>query len=177
MEHEITARGALLDGKGSLREPGWARTLILDYDRAAIKARKNRIKEWDYYCVLAGDYAVAFTIADNGYMGLLSASVLDIAAGTDATDSIMTAFPMGRYNLPSDSAAGVTEASSGSTHLRFEAKDGVRKLSFSWPTFCSKKAPRQARTSCCAPIPPDDARASTAGGPAPVGLEGEIAIG
>lgn len=176
MEHEITTRGPLLDAKGRLREPGWARSLILDYDRKAIKAPKGRIKEWDYYCVLCGDFAIALTIADNGYMGFLSASVLDFAAGTDASESIMTPFPMGRLGLPRDSASGITEAVSGSSHLRFEAKDGTRRLSFSWPTFCARKAPRQVHSSCCAPLPPDDASKAKIGKPAQVGLEGEILL-
>ena len=36
--HEITSRGALLDAQGRLREPGYAKSLLLDYDRNAIKA-------------------------------------------------------------------------------------------------------------------------------------------
>lgn len=136
-EHEITARGPLLDGRGALREPGWARSLLLDYDRAAVKAPAWRIKEWDYYCVLAGDTAFAFTIADNGYMGLLSASVLDLEAGEEVTQSPMTAFPMGRTGLPRSSVAGVSEACAGGLKLRFEAKDGVRTVKASWPGFGS----------------------------------------
>jgi len=176
MEHEITAKGPLLDSQGRLREPGWAKTLILDYDRAAIKARNSRIKEWDYYCILAGDCVLALTIADNAYMGLLSASVLDLSAGTDATESVMTLMPMGKFGLPRNSAEGVTEAAAGGTKLRFEAKDGVRRLQFSWPTFCSKKAPRQARTSCCVPLPPDDAAAAKSGNASMVGLSGELVL-
>jgi hypothetical protein len=154
MEHEITARGSLLDDRGRLREPGWARRLVLDYDRAAIKAPVWRVKEWDYYCVTCGDYALALTIADNGYMGYISASVLDFAARADHSESIMTAFPMGRLKLPPSSESGVTEASSGSARLRFESSGGTRRLTFSWPEFCAKKA--------------------SAGGPA--GLEGEIVL-
>ena len=135
MEHEITARGPLLDEKGSLREPGWAKGLVLDYDRGAIKARKSRIKEWDYYCVLAGDLALAVTIADNGYMGLLSASVLDFSKGGEVTESVMTALPMGKTGLPSNSASGVSQAEAKGFSLRFEAKDGVRTVKASWPNY------------------------------------------
>ena len=68
--HEITNSGPLLDKKGRLTEPGWARSLLLQYDRSSIKAAKRRIKEWDYYLVANDRYAVALTIDDNSNMGL-----------------------------------------------------------------------------------------------------------
>jgi hypothetical protein len=180
MEREITSRGSLLDAEGRLREPGWARRLLLDYDRSAIRASAWRIKEWDYYCVLCGDYAIALTIADNAYMGFISASVLDFAARTEASDSVMTAFPMGRMGLPRGSESGPTQAEAGGASLRFEAAGGSRRLSFSWPTFgataASRSMPRPARSSCCVPLPPDDLASLRPGGPARVGLEGEILL-
>ena len=42
---------------------------------ATSKAGKLRIKEWDYYCVNNGHFALALTIADNSYMGLDSISL------------------------------------------------------------------------------------------------------
>lgn len=49
MQHEITASAPLLDEKGNLREPGYAKRLLPIYRRADIKAPAVRIKEWDYY--------------------------------------------------------------------------------------------------------------------------------
>jgi len=141
MEHEIEARGALLDEAGNLREPGWARRLLLDYDRAAIKAPRWRIKEWDYYCVVCGDHALACTIADNGYMGFSSATVLDFAAGTNATEEIMTLLPLGKTGLPRSSAEGLSAFEGKGAKLRFESAGGKRRLAISWPTFCAKNAP------------------------------------
>lgn len=145
MEHEIRSPGDLLDSRGRLREPGWARTLLLRYDRKAVRAPAFRIKEWDYYCVLAGDTALAFTISDNGYMGFLSASALDLAAGAEATASIMTAFPMGRLRMPPHSASGVSAAEARGCSLRFEASDGVRRIRARWPAFGSKARGASAR--------------------------------
>ena len=68
--HEITNVQPLLDEKGNLREPGWSRSLVQQYDRSMIKAPKWRIKEWDYYLVMGKDFAGAFTISDDGYIGL-----------------------------------------------------------------------------------------------------------
>ena len=76
--HEITEQGPLLNEEGNLREPGWARHLLLSYDRADIKAPKFRIKEWDYYLVLGKDFGAAFTLSDDGYIGLQSVSLLKL---------------------------------------------------------------------------------------------------
>ena len=50
--HEVTTRQPLLKADGSLREPGWSKALLQEYDRGRIQAPKFRIKEWDYYLVL-----------------------------------------------------------------------------------------------------------------------------
>ena len=55
--HEVTNRQLLLDAQGELREPGWSRSLVQQYDRSMIKAPKFRIKEWDYYLVLNDKFA------------------------------------------------------------------------------------------------------------------------
>ena len=74
MEHEVTSKQSLLDRDGRIREPGWARTRVWDYNRENIKAPWFRKKEWDYYLFTTDTFAVAFTISDLGYIGLLSAS-------------------------------------------------------------------------------------------------------
>jgi len=180
MEREITKPGPLLDSAGRLREPGWARRACLAYDRSAIRVPAWRVKEWDYYCVLGADVALALTIADNGYMGLLSASVIDFGSRSEVTASAMRAFPMGRTALPASPDSGVSEASYGGAALRFEAEDGERRLSFDWPNFNDKAVPRAPRQSCCASLPPDDEAAlrasATPRAGIDVGLSGEIVL-
>ena len=51
MQHEITRPIPLLDSKGNLTEPGWARSLLPVYDREKVKGGILRLKEWDYYYV------------------------------------------------------------------------------------------------------------------------------
>ncbi|MBE5738942.1 MAG: DUF2804 domain-containing protein [Clostridiales bacterium] len=106
MQHKIEKPGKLLDEFGNITEPGYATSLILDYDRKDIKAGKLRIKEWDYYLVYNDDYAVALTIADNSYMGLMSLSLIDFKTATETTKSIMTILPNGKTNLPKTSKEG-----------------------------------------------------------------------
>lgn len=135
MQHEVTNEHELLDENGHLSEPGWAKDLLLKYRRSAIKASKMRIKEWDYYCVLNEGYGAAFTIADNGYMGFISASVLDFNKRTDATKSIMTLLPLGKFNLPETSKEGDIKFSNNKVSMEF-VKDGCnRKISADFPNF------------------------------------------
>ena len=54
MQHEITKRIPLLDEKGNLTEPGYAKKLLPAYRRKDIKANPLRIKEWDYYLITNG---------------------------------------------------------------------------------------------------------------------------
>lgn len=104
--HEVTRSQPLLTAEGCLREPGWSRQLVQTYDRAAIKAPKFRIKEWDYYLVLNQDFAGAFTLSDDGYIGLQSVSLLNFKEGWEHTETILNPFPMGRMKMPATSAAG-----------------------------------------------------------------------
>jgi len=132
----------LLTEEGRLREPGWSDSPILAYDREAIRSPAWRIKEWDYYCILSRDVGIALTVADNGYMGLLSATVFDFSVPAETSDSVMTLFPMGRWGLPSSSVSGLTEVEAGGASMSFSAADGSRKLKFSWPSFGAKGGPR-----------------------------------
>ena len=115
-----------LDGK--LAECGWATSFLRAYDRDRIKAPKRRIKEWDYYLVNDDEFAVALTVADMGYVGLISASVMDFAQATSHTASVISPFPMGRFKLPATSAEGVTSFETNRVSFRFEVAGGQRRL-------------------------------------------------
>ena len=140
MQHEITQKGALLGADGNLREPGWARSLLLDYRRADVKANKLRIKEWDYYIVTNDSFGIALTIADNSYMGLISASVLDFEKPWEQTVSVMTAFPMGKFKLPETSAAGDTLYGDKRVQMAFRVLEGERRLSCRFERFLGEDA-------------------------------------
>ena len=105
-QHEIKEKGPLLNADGSLREPGYAKKLLLSYDRRTIRANSLRIKEWDYYLVTCDEFAVALTIADNSYMGLDSISLLDFRIPWEHTNSPIALMTRGKKNLPATSAYG-----------------------------------------------------------------------
>ena len=45
MQNEITKKSPLLDKNGRLLQKGYSKTMLLEYDRKAIKASPLRIKE------------------------------------------------------------------------------------------------------------------------------------
>ena len=51
-QHEITEPGPLLDDQGNLCQAGYAKRMLLEYDRNDIRGHTMRIKEWDYYLVM-----------------------------------------------------------------------------------------------------------------------------
>jgi hypothetical protein len=135
-QHEITESRPLLDASGTLAEPGYAKRLLPVYRRADIRAGRSRIKEWDYYLVTNGRFAVALTVADNGYMGMDSISFLNFDEGWEKTVSPICAFPMGRRKLPETSAAGDISVRGKKHALSFVHEDGQRILSFMMDDFC-----------------------------------------
>ena len=137
---EITERGPLLDGRGNLRHPGWSRSLVQQYDRRAIRAAGWRIKEWDYYLVLSDRFAGAFTISDDGYIGLQSVSLLCFD-GTpwEHTETVLNAFPMGKLHLPADSSAGDTAYEDKRLQMRFAVRDGKRHITCRFDRFYQGK--------------------------------------
>lgn len=137
--HEVTQVQPLLKEDGSLREPGWSKQLVQKYDRRMIKAAKFRIKEWDYYLVLNEDFAGAFTIADNGYMGMMSVSLLNFKEGWEHTESVLTAFPMGKYKLPFSSESGKTVFKNRRLHMEFLVRDGKRQILCNFKNFYEGK--------------------------------------
>ncbi len=138
--HEITAQRELLDERGNLAEPGWSRHLLQCYDRGRIKTPKWRIKEWDYYLVMGRDFAGAFTISDDGYIGLQSVSLLHLGDHPrEHTETVLTAFPMGKLKLPPDSSAGETVYEDKRLRMRFTAGGGRRRITCHFERFCEGK--------------------------------------
>lgn len=125
----------LHDAAGKLTTPGYATSMIVNYDRSRIKAAKHRIKEWDYYLVYDGEYAVALTLNDMGYLGMLSASVLDFTTGAFKTSTALTPFPMGKFNMPSSSTSGVSEYRTKQVWMKLKAANGARRLECTFKKF------------------------------------------
>lgn len=139
MQHEITTPGPLLDAQGQLTEAGYAKSLILDYRRADIKAGAARVKEWDYYLVYNDHFAVALTIDDNSYMGLDSISFISFDKKWEKTKSPMRWFTMGKTGLPESSETGNTAISGKGYGILFENREDSRVLTFHMEKFLNDK--------------------------------------
>ena len=118
--------GKLLNEGGELAQAGYAKAPVREYDRAAVKANRLRLKEWDYYLISDGLKALALTIADNGYMGLVSYSLLDFSKPWQQTTSKMRFLTLGKTGLPPTSARGDVRAEGGGYRMVFE-NDGVKR--------------------------------------------------
>ena len=135
MQHEITKAGNLLDAKGMLAEPGWCRSPLPIYDRRAIKAPSFRIKEWDYYLVTSRDFGLALTIADNSYMGLISATFFDFTAARETTESLILPLTFGKIGHPSDSRKGDVDFHGDRVAITFANDGRSRRLSIGMKRF------------------------------------------
>ena len=154
--HEITEEKPLLDERGELTEPGWARFPLLRYSRRAIKAPALRIKEWDYYLVVGEDFAGAFTISDDGYIGLQSVSLLSLDRENpwEHTETVLNLFPLGKLKLPETSEAGITEFSDKRLTMCFSVeKTGERRIRCDFKDFWNGKPFSCDITLAAPPLP------------------------
>lgn len=127
MQNEIMNNQLLLNEKGCLTNPGFAKKLFWEYKRKDIKASKFKIKEWDYYLVSNDDYGIAFTIADNSYIGFVSVSLLDFKNKSYEMFSTKKAFSMGKFNMPETSQIGDVHYKDNKIELTFK-NDGTKRI-------------------------------------------------
>ncbi len=134
-QHEVTKKQKLLNSDGIIAEPGYAKKLIWDYNREDIAARKSLIKEWDYYYIGNNERALCLTIADMGYIGALSASVLDFQNLTQINKSAVCLFPMGKFHMPTTTVIGDAKWSIGGSNMTFTNDGKVRHLFGTYAKF------------------------------------------
>ncbi len=139
--HEVTTKHNLLGEDGTLIEPGWSKSLVQTYNREAIKAPKFRIKEWDYYLILAKDHAVAITLSDDGYIGMQSASLLvfDEKNPWEHTNSVLNFFPMGKMKFPKTSDVGDVHYHDKTLDMDFIKTEGKRHIFGEYRNFFDGK--------------------------------------
>lgn len=135
--HEVVSSHNLLDENGHLIEPGWSKSLIQKYDRSMIKKRKTRIKEWDYYYIMSNSnkFCLCLTISDLGYLGMYSVSFVDLQNATEHTQSELTAFPLGKTNLPPDSSVGDVSFKNKNLDMSFAYSGDSRLIKMNYSSF------------------------------------------
>lgn len=138
MQKELSS-GPLLNEDGNLVEAGYSTSLIREYNRQTIKAKKSRIKEWDYYYIGNNEYGLALTIADNSYMAMASVSFLNFKTKEDFTKSKIRLFSNGKLNLPNTSKEGDVSFKSRNVQISFLHENNKRHLIVHYYNFIDKK--------------------------------------
>ncbi len=133
-------KGPLLDKNGKLIESGFATSLVKTYDKSLVKHKRLRLKEWDYYYVGSKDYGLAITIADNGYMWLLSVTLLDFNTKSEISKTKMGWIPFKRFGMPESSETGDIIIQKGSWKISFKHENGHRHIEAHIPNFKGKSA-------------------------------------
>lgn len=137
--HEVITSQLLLKEDGTLREPGFSRSLIQKYDRNMIKAPRFRIKEWDYYLVLSDEFGAAFTLSDDGYIGLQSVTFFDFTKPFEHTETILNAFPMGKMHFPPTSEKGDIKYHDKKLDMEYLVSKGKRRITCNFKNFYEGK--------------------------------------
>ena len=142
--HEVTNSHKLLDENGVLVEPGWSKSLVQIYDRNDIKKRKTRIKEWDYYYVMlnSAGLVLCLTVADLGYIGLHSVSLIDMKSGMSNTESQIEIMPLGKRRMPPSSASGDVKFKNSKVAIEFLHTKNGRLLRMNYPSYAKGRGIR-----------------------------------
>lgn len=131
----VMGEGPLHDSEGRLIDPGYATRELRRYDRSAIRAEPTRIKEWDYYCIIDPDFALALTVADNGYVGFLGASWMDLRGRSFVNHGALIPEPMGTMALPASADHGDIVQTQDGVTMAFRHETGGRRLIVDAPGF------------------------------------------
>lgn len=106
-QHEVTRPTPLLDRRGNLTEPGWARRMVFDYDRKGIRARPFALKEWDFFQIQLGAWVLQVTIGHVSYAGNAAATLMDPATGEKHSFSRLFAGPVKGMGVSPDAPHAV----------------------------------------------------------------------
>jgi hypothetical protein len=137
MNNEITEPSDLFDEKGVLIQDGWARKPILNYNRDCISSSWFRLKEWDNYVINHPNYNFSVTVADVGYMGLVTFEIVDYQEQKVYSDGLTKFFTKGEWNLPVSSESGDIEFKNELFSLKISRLPDRRKIEFHYSEFAN----------------------------------------
>jgi hypothetical protein len=135
MQHKITQPSKLLNKQGELIQTGYATTLILDYNRQDVRARRLRLKEWDYYLIYNDDYGIAITVGKTVVFGLISVTFIDFKNKTEHTKSKISFVPFGQLAMPKSSETGTIFYKDKNVYVSIKSEVGKRILKVKMKNF------------------------------------------
>jgi hypothetical protein len=130
MQREITSKQPLLDEKGALIQPGYARKMMFEYDRNKVGAGPFSLKEWDFYQIMSGDSVLQLTIGHVSYVASFSVMLFNVRTGEKKSFTRMKLFPMRSMPMPPDpEKPSVLSVKGKDYEMRFETRENERVLS------------------------------------------------
>ncbi len=108
IQREFTEKGVLLDTDGNLIEGGWCQGALLEYRRDSVSRINKlfRLRESERYIISSPDYQLILSISDNGYFGIVSATIASLSGESETTTDVIVPFPFGRFELPQSAESG-----------------------------------------------------------------------
>ena len=138
MSFEITKNDYLLDEKGVLKYTGWAKDLLLEYNRENITSSSLRIKEWDYYAILNNNYGITITITDLGILAIYNIVWLDFINKKIVKDEEVKLFSKGKTNLPKSSKTGNILINGKKISVEIVREKNLRTINIDFPKYSKK---------------------------------------
>lgn len=129
MQKEIKNLTPLLDDKGRISNPGYAKTMQFQYDRKMIKASPFSLKEWDFYQLVLGDYICQITIGHISYIASFSATLFSVKTGEVKRFTRLKPFPLRSLQMPQNpEELNQIEIQGKDYKILFETKSNQRTL-------------------------------------------------
>jgi hypothetical protein len=105
-QNEIQSAVSVLNDMGTPQNFGWSRRPDFFYDPALVWAPRRQFSESDRYIVFNPSHMVIFEIRDDGFLGYIGITVVSIKNKKRSTQIFQTLFPLGSYEMPSESRSG-----------------------------------------------------------------------
>ena len=91
-QKEITKKTLLLNHRGQLNEPGYATKMNFVYNRDKARSFPFKLKEWNFYQFIQGDYVIQMTIGHLSYACSVTATLINLKSGKKDAISVMLWF-------------------------------------------------------------------------------------
>jgi len=126
--NEVQSPVSVLDEQGSPQNFGWARHPHFFYDPALVWAPRRKLSESDRYIVYNPTHMVIFEIRDDGYLGYMGVTVVSLKGKKRSTQIFQTLFPLGTYEMPSESISGAVHYRRKKALLDFVPMEGNARI-------------------------------------------------
>jgi len=127
-QNEITSAVSVLTDTGEPQNFGWSRQPDLFYDSALVWAPRRKLSEADRYIVFNPTHIFVFEIRDDGYLGLMSITVVSLKDKKRWTQGFQTILPLGSYEMPAGSQSGAIRYRRKKTALDFVSMEGGARI-------------------------------------------------